>query len=54
MGLNNTKAVWSYRSWCIDLTVALIDFQLEGCPLSLNRVCQGEYVLFNDINFDGG
>ena len=45
--------VCSYRSSCLDLPVALVGFQMEGCPSRLNQVCQGEYVLLNDIDFDG-
>ena len=31
----------------------IVDFCGEGCPLSLYHVCQGGYVLFNDIDFYG-
>ena len=33
--------------------MALVDFQVEGCPLRLHHVCQGGYVVLNDIDFDG-
>ena len=49
----NTKMVCSYRYSCIDLTLALVGFQVEGCPSRLHHVCQGGYVLLNDIDFNG-
>ena len=52
--LTNPTMVCSYRSSCLDLHVALVDFQVEGCPSRLHHVCQGEYVAMNDINIDGG
>ena len=44
--------VCSYYSYCIDLPVALIDCKVEVCPLHLYQICQGEYVVLNDIDFD--
>ena len=49
----NPTMVCSYRSFCIDLPVALVDCQVEGCFSRLHHVCQGGYVLLNDIDFDG-
>ena len=46
--------MWYYRSYFLDLTMALGDFQVEGCPLLLKNICLGGYVVFNDIDFDGG
>ena len=46
--------VCSYHSSCLDLPVALVDCQVGGYPPRLYHVCQGEYVLLNYINFDGG
>ena len=33
--------------------MVLVDFQVDGCPMRLHHVCQGEYVVLNDIDFDG-
>ena len=46
--------VCSYRYSCLDLPVALVDSQVEGCYLRLYNVCQGEYVATNEIHIDGG
>ena len=51
--MTNPTMVCSYHSSCIDLPVALVGFQVDGCPSRLNHVCQGEYVLLNYIDFDG-
>ena len=45
--------VCSYRSSCIDLPVALVDCQVEGFHLILHHICQGDYVILNDIDYDG-
>ena len=45
--------VCSYSSSFINLTVALVDFQVEGCASRLHYVCQGEYVAMHDIDLDG-
>ena len=45
--------VYSSCSSCIDLPVLLVDFQVEDCPSRLQHICQGKYVLLNDIGFDG-
>ena len=47
----NTMMVCSCRYSCLELPVALVDCQVEVCPLRLNHICQGEYVLLNDIDF---
>ena len=44
----------SYCSSCLDLAVALIDFQVEVFPSHLHHFCQGYYVLLNDIDFYRG
>ena len=48
----NPKMVCSYRSSCLDLPVALIDFQMKGFELRLHHVCQGEYVAMHAIDLD--
>ena len=45
--------VCSYGSSCLDLPVALVDFQMKGCELRLHHVCQGGYVAMHAINLDG-
>ena len=45
--------VCSYRSSCLYLPVVLVDCQVEGHPLRSHHICQGEYVVLNDIDFDG-
>ena len=55
MILANLTMVFSYRYSCLDLPVALVDFQVEGFPLRLRHVCQGGgYVILNYIYFEGG
>ena len=49
----NQNMVYPYRSSYIDLTMALVDCQVEGFPLFLHHVFQGGYVVLNYINFDG-
>ena len=44
----------SFHYYCLDLSVALVDFQVEGWTLRLHHVYQGEYVILNYIDFDGG
>ena len=53
MYLTYPTMVCSYHSSCIDLPVALVDFQTEGSPSRFHHVCQGEYVILNYIDFDG-
>ena len=43
----------SYRSTCLELTVALVDCNMEDCSSRLRHIFQGEYVVLNDIDFDG-
>ena len=50
----NMTMVRYYRSSCIDLPVALVGCQVEGRPSRLNQFCQGEYVIFYDIDFEVG
>ena len=38
---------------CLHLTLKIVDFKLEFCPWRLHHVCQGWYLLFNYIDFDG-
>ena len=40
-----------YHSSCLELPVALVDFQVEGFPLCLHQICQGGYVPLNYIDF---
>ena len=42
-----------YRSSCLDLPVALVGFQMKGCEVRLQHVCQGGYVAVHDIDLDG-
>ena len=42
-----------YHYSCIELIVALVNFQVGVCNLRLHHDCQGEYVILNDIDFDG-
>ena len=51
--LKNPTMVCSYRYYCIDLPVAIVDCQVEGCLPRLHHVCQGVYVILNDIDFGG-
>ena len=51
--VTNLTIVCSCRSFCIDLPVALVDCQAEGCPSRLHHVCQGGYVVLHDIDFEG-
>ena len=44
--------VCSYRYYCIDLTVAFVDFQIKVCEPRLYHVCQGEYVDMHEIDLD--
>ena len=53
MYLTYPTMVCSYHYSCIDLPVALVDFQTEGSPSRFHHVCQGEYVILNYIDFDG-
>ena len=45
--------VCSYCFSCLELSVALVDFQMKGFVLRLYHVCQGEYVAMHEINLDG-
>ena len=49
----NPKMVCSYRSSCLDLPVALVDCQMNGCESRLHHVCQEEYVDIHEIKLDG-
>ena len=42
-----------YRSSFLDLPVALVDCQVEGCASRLHHFCQGGYVAMHDIDLDG-
>ena len=42
-----------YRSSCLDLPLVLVDCKVEGLPLRLYHVWKEEYVLLNDIYFEG-
>ena len=52
--LTNLTLVCSYRSSCLDFSVALVECQVEGCSRRLHHVCWGEYMLLNGFDFDGG
>ena len=54
MNLMNPEMVCYYRYSCLDLPVALVDSQVEGCPSRLHHISQGEYVAMNEIDRDGG
>ena len=45
--------VFSYRSYCLDLPVAIVDFQMKGRESRLHHVCQGDYVAMHDIDIYG-
>ena len=45
--------VCSYHSSCLNLPVALVDCHAEVFLSRLHHICQGEYVILNDIDFDG-
>ena len=45
--------MYYYHYSCLELPMALADFQVEGCPLRLHHVCHRDYVVLNDIDFDG-
>ena len=49
----NLKIVCSYLSYCIDLPVALVHCQMNGCELRLHHVCQGGYVNKHEIELNG-
>ena len=49
----NPKMVSSYRSYCIDLPVALVDCHTKGWESRLHHVCQGYYVAMHVIDLDG-
>ena len=42
----------SYRSSYLDLSVALVGFQMKGCELRLRHICQREYVAMYEIDLD--
>ena len=45
--------VCSYRYYCIDLSVALVDFQMNGCYSLLYHFSQRGYVAMHEIDLDG-
>ena len=45
--------VCSRRSSCLDLPVALVDFQMKGYELHLHHVCQGGDVAMHEIDLYG-
>ena len=51
--ISKPEMVCSYCSSCLDLPVALVDFQMKGFELRLQHVCQGGYVAMHEINIDG-
>ena len=52
--LTNPTMVCPCRSYFLDLPLDVVDFIVEGCHKRLHYVFQGEYVLLNHIDFDGG
>ena len=52
--MTNMKMMFSYCYYFPDLPVAIFDFQVEGCSREFHNVCQREYVILNDIDFDSG
>ena len=48
----NLIMVCSYHYYCLGLTVALVDFQVEGCASRLYHVYQGGYVDMHEIEPD--
>ena len=44
--------VCSCHSSCLDLTVSIVYFQMEGCTLRLYHICQGGYVAMHKIDLD--
>ena len=49
----NPKMVCSYHSFCLNLPVALVYFQMKGCEFHLRHVFQGGYVAMHAIYLDG-
>ena len=52
--MNPTMMACSYRSSFLDLPVALVDCQVEGCPMRLHHVFKVSFLLLNYIDFDRG
>ena len=50
----NLMMVYSYHYYFIELSVALVDFQMWACPSRMYHILQREYVLLYDIDFEGG
>ena len=44
--------VCSYYSSCLELPLALVDFQIKGYDSRLHHVYQGEYVDIHEIDLD--
>ena len=40
-------------SSCLDLLLALVDFEMKGCDSRLHHICQGMYVDMHEIDLDG-
>ena len=51
--LVNLTMVCSYRSYCINLPVALVDCQVYGYTSRLHHVCEGGYVAMHEIDLYG-
>ena len=51
--LANPTMVCSYRSYCLDLPVALVCCQMKGCESRFHHVCQGDYMAMHKIDLDG-
>ena len=52
--LKNLMIVCSYCYSYLDLHMVLVDCNMEGLPLRLNHIYQGEYVILYFIDFEGG
>ena len=53
MMLTNPTMAFYYHYSCMNLTVVLVGFQMEGCAPRLKHVFQGEYVDMHEIDLDG-
>ena len=51
--MTNPMMVCYYRSSCLYLPVALVDFQVDSFSLRLHHVFKEGYAVLNDIYFDG-
>ena len=52
MNVINPTMLCSYRSYFLDVPVALVNCKAEVFPSHLLHVCQGGYVVLNCTDFD--